>query len=273
MREIRRRQFKSAGLDGSIIDGDRDMKTMIAKTALVLVLLLPGIGQSTAAEAALSRNEIKRLVVVEAEAPGVPVPLALALAKIESDFQDHVLSSKGARGVMQIMPKTARDEFGIEPDELWDARLNVQLGLDFLSQLHARYGGRWDLALSHYNGGTLKGRGADAQPHSYTRRYVEKVLRWRQRYADQANVWRTDRAKPAKDGWTPARTRAASASVASPRLATRTHADRRSRGFAEVRQIETVDLVALDDFASGRVARWLRMLRPTEGSTSVVRWW
>jgi soluble lytic murein transglycosylase-like protein len=57
----------------------------------------------------------------------VPPSLALAVAKIESDFNAHALSTAGARGVMQIMPATARSVFGVGKDELWNARLNVQL--------------------------------------------------------------------------------------------------------------------------------------------------
>jgi hypothetical protein len=101
------------------------------------------------------------------------------------------------------MPRTAATEFGVGAEELWDPRLNIQLGLSFLEQLHERYGGRWDLALSHYNGGSLRGIGAQATAHAFNRHYVRSVLRWRQRYADQALVWRDP--KPG-DAWTPART-------------------------------------------------------------------
>ena len=53
-------------------------------------------------------------------------------------------------------------EFGVAADELWDARLNVRLGIDFLARLVERYDGRWDLALSHYNSGRVMGTGARA---------------------------------------------------------------------------------------------------------------
>ena len=102
----------------------------------------------------------------------------MAVAKVESDFQYRVRSHKGAIGVMQIMPATARSEFGINPDELWDPRLNIQLGIDFLEQLYAQYGEKWELALSHYNGGTLKGgKGALPNPMD-TQKYVADVFRW-----------------------------------------------------------------------------------------------
>ena len=156
---------------------------------------------------ALSRAEVKRTVVEEALNSRVPPSLALAVAKVESDFQVRALSVAGARGVMQIMPATARGEFGVGADELWDPRLNVQLGIGFLEQLIDRYGGRWDLALSHYNGGSVAGSGPAAKVLPATRAYVDSVLRWQRRYADQSQVWRLANNKDAKDGWTPARTR------------------------------------------------------------------
>ncbi len=179
--------------------------------ALTLAALVAGTALVAAGPAqALARTEIKRMVIEEAEMSRVPPELALAVAKVESDFNEKALSTAGARGVMQIMPATGKGVFGVEADELWKARLNVQLGIDFLEQLHARYGD-WELALSHYNGGSLKqGPDGKAHPHAYTRKYVAAVKRWWQRYKDQARVWRTvDASKAKDDGWKPARSRVA----------------------------------------------------------------
>jgi hypothetical protein len=243
------------------------MKTALIKAALALTVLLTGTAQ-----AALSRNDVKRLIVAEAEATQVPIPLALAVAKVESDFQGSVRSTKGARGVMQIMPATARDEFGVAADELWDERLNVQLGLYYLAQLHDQYGGRWDLALSHYNGGTLRGQGENARPHSYTRGYVEKVLRWRRRYADQAAVWLATDAKPAQDGWTPARTSVSMTTADERHAPDDTYPQRRLRRRADTDRIKLAHDADLDDFASGRIERIVRLHRSTGNLSAVVRW-
>ena len=176
----------------------------------IAIMLLCALIVSSSQAKSFSRNDIKKLVLEEAMNSIVPPELALAVAKVESDFNPNALSSAGARGVMQIMPRTGREEFGIVEDELWDARLNIQLGIDYLAQLYRQYGKRWDLALSHYNGGTLRGRGRNARPHSYTRQYVRSVKRWRQRYENQATVWRVafdDTKLRSVDGWEPARTR------------------------------------------------------------------
>jgi hypothetical protein len=180
--------------------------SVIGATVATIAALAMMVGQAQANVGPQpSRGEVKRMIVQEAEVTQVPPALALALAKVESDFQSNALSSAGARGVMQIMPQTAIDEYGIDPDELWDPRLNIQIGIHYLESLRQRYGGRWDLALSHYNGGTLKGAGAEAVAHSYTRRYVKSVLNWQRRYAEQSRVWQV--AELEKDGWRPARTR------------------------------------------------------------------
>jgi len=186
----------------------------------VLAAVLSSTG-SFADASSLSRNQVKRLVIIEATNSDVPPALALAVAKVESDFQGNALSHAGARGVIQIMPKTARTEFGVGEEELWDERTNIQLGIDFLSRLYKQYGRRWDLALSHYNGGTLKGKGRRAVPHSYTKDYVRSVLAWQKRYEDQATVWefKPDRTwaaagKEAEDRWIPARTRASNLDLA-----------------------------------------------------------
>ena len=175
---------------------------------------------------ALSRFEIKKIVISEATNSPVPPSLALAVAKIESDFNDRALSTAGARGVMQIMPATALSVFGVDKDELWNARLNIQLGIDYLAKLYRQYGRRWDLALSHYNGGTLSGQGGNAVAHAYTRKYVRRVLNWRERYREQSRIWMVA-ANRKTDSWLAPRTRTYRDAIARTR-ANKVHMWRRS---------------------------------------------
>lgn len=141
-----------------------------------------------AADAA-TRGQVKRIVVEEALRAGFPPSLAMAVAKAESNFDADAESSAGARGVMQIMPRTARDLYGVAPDELWDARLNVQLGIDYLESLIRRYHGRWEIALSHYNGGSAVGDPANPRIIPATSAYVNKVLRLQRQYRAEARSW------------------------------------------------------------------------------------
>jgi hypothetical protein len=142
------------------------------------------------AQAGESRKAVHRIVVHEAvRNRSVPPSLALAVARVESNFDPLALSHAGARGVMQIMPSTAWSEFHVRAGALWDARMNAQLGIRYLERLYHQYGGRWDLALSHYNGGSIKrDRRGRLEVHDYTRRYVDKVLRISRRYERDASV-------------------------------------------------------------------------------------
>ncbi|MDF1794311.1 MAG: lytic transglycosylase domain-containing protein [Thalassobaculaceae bacterium] len=163
-----------------------------AVLATALLLAAPVSVEARAAAGDVpARDEVRRMVVQEAmRSDRVPPSLALAVAEAESDFVADAVSSAGARGVMQIMPATARGAFGVVADELWNPRLNIQLGVAFLGQLIERYDGRWDLALSHYNGGSRVGSGRDARVIPATRPYVDKVLTLERRHARDVAVGR-----------------------------------------------------------------------------------
>ena len=150
-----------------------------AGMALALALGLSFLLSSAAGATVPDRTEVQRMVVEEALRNGtVPPALALGVARVESGFRAGVESHKGARGVMQIMPATAKGEFGADPDDLWDARTNIRIGVAYLERLYRLYGNRWDAALSHYNGGSLK----NGRPHGYTRGYVSDVMAWARRF-------------------------------------------------------------------------------------------
>ena len=134
--------------------------------------------------------QIKKILIDQASGIGVPPTLALAVAKVESDFNPNALSSVGARGIMQIMPQTAQEEYGTAARSLWNPEINIQIGVDYLYKLFKQYDRRWDLALSHYNGGTLRGRGGNAKPHSYTRKYVNKVFQWQKRFSSENAIFK-----------------------------------------------------------------------------------
>ena len=136
---------------------------------------------------AAEREHIRVLIVTEAREMDFPAALALAVAHAESYFDPQAESHKGARGVMQIMPATSLGEYGIQPDRLWEPRINVRLGIHFLGRLIARYRGRTDLALSYYNGGSAVGDPPNARVIPATAAYVRKV-RWLHRHY-QRELW------------------------------------------------------------------------------------
>lgn len=156
------------------------LKCIVA--ALALVTLCAGTANQSIAS---TKSDIQRLVLEEAMNSQVPASLVLAVAKVESDFQENALSPAGAVGVMQLMPAIAVSRYGIKLEELWGARLNVQLGIDFLETLIERYNGRWDLALSHYKFGTVKASTKKLEAVSASQTYVDAVLNWQRRYESE----------------------------------------------------------------------------------------
>ena len=166
------------------------MISLFLRYLLVSALLVTGaFGLTLSAQAASpsqslhTKDSLMRLVVQEARKTANVTPsVALAVAKIESGFRPHVVSSAGAIGVMQIMPKTGRDVFGLSRTELFDPAINIKAGVTFLDQLITRYDGRIDLALSHYNGGSRVTAGPEPKIIPVTRGYVIKVLAAAQAY-------------------------------------------------------------------------------------------
>lgn len=131
---------------------------------------------------AYSRAEIMDIVEQEAYRQGLDPSLAMAVAETESNFNASAVSYAGAIGVMQIMPATARGEFGVNEHQLYNPHINARLGVSFLKQLLNRYG-REDIALSHYNGGSAVNLGSGRyQVIPATRTYVTKVQRLKSKY-------------------------------------------------------------------------------------------
>lgn len=103
---------------------------------------------------------------------GVDVGLIKAVIKAESDFNPQAVSHAGARGLMQLMPATARS-LGV--NDSFDPEQNVMAGTRFLGNLLQRYNGDLDSALAAYNWGPGNvDRRPDRLPNE-TRNYLVRV--------------------------------------------------------------------------------------------------
>lgn len=105
---------------------------------------------------------------------GVPVALAHALVRVESNYQANAVSPKGAMGLMQLMPATAR-QYAVE--DPFDPEQNLTAGLQHLKNLLDRFDNRTATALAAYNAG----EGAVAKyggipPYRETQDYVRRIL-------------------------------------------------------------------------------------------------
>ena len=120
----------------------------------------------------LQRTPYAEIIARAAEAHGVNPLLVDALIRVESNYQPRAKSHKGAMGLMQLMPSTAREYKVRNP---YDPKANIEAGIKHLKSLIDRFG--LELALAAYNAGPAavqKFKGIP--PYRETRNYVSRIL-------------------------------------------------------------------------------------------------
>jgi soluble lytic murein transglycosylase-like protein len=123
---------------------------------------------------AASLSDLDRLVRTAAARHGLEPALVRAVIAVESAFEPRAVSPKGAQGLMQLMPATARS-LGV--GDALDPAENVEGGTRHLGQLVDRYEGDLVRALAAYNAGEgAVARYRGVPPYRETRDYVKKVL-------------------------------------------------------------------------------------------------
>ena len=128
-----------------------------------------------AASRAAGPEKLSALIREVARRNRIATELVRAVVSAESAFDPRAVSPKGARGLMQLMPGTARD-LGVQ--DVHDPRLNLEAGTRHLSRLIDLYAGDLRLALAAYNAGEdAVRRYGGVPPYPETRDYVERVLR------------------------------------------------------------------------------------------------
>jgi hypothetical protein len=158
--------------------------TIVNVLGIVAILLSPTVSATYYYDA----DDIQQQVITHATRQNIDPSLALAVAKVESNFNPQALSHAGAKGVMQIMPRTAEQVFGVSRSRLFEPDINIELGVKFIKKLLERYDGRLDIALSHYNGGSgVKNRHGELNVLPKTRDYVDKVLATQQGFLQHDN--------------------------------------------------------------------------------------
>jgi len=127
--------------------------------------------RNTAVDRSLAYDDI---IVEHSRLHDIRPSLVRAVVQVESGFNPRAYSPKGAMGLMQLMPATAR-EFGVRnpfnPEE------NIRGGVAYLRQLLDRYDNNEQLALAAYNAGpgAVDKHGQSIPPYRETRDYVTKV--------------------------------------------------------------------------------------------------
>ena len=121
----------------------------------------------------MSAAEIDRYINEAAARHHVDPNLVRALVKVESNFNPRALSNKGAMGLMQLMPATARMYDLRNP---FDAAQNVDAGVRHLKGLLQNFRGDVSLSLAAYNAGQgAVQRSGGIPPYTETRNYVKRI--------------------------------------------------------------------------------------------------
>lgn len=148
------------------------------RTALFTVALFreddaPARLQSTGPR--MAPPEVTRLVDAIAPASGLEPQLLLAVISAESGFRAKAVSPKGAQGLMQLMPATAR-RLGVT--DSFDPEQNVRGGARYLNELLRMFNDDMRLALAAYNAGegAVMRYGRAIPPYPETRQYVARVM-------------------------------------------------------------------------------------------------
>jgi soluble lytic murein transglycosylase-like protein len=132
--------------------------------------VLPG---AVSQEHQLSPQEVDKAIDAAAQRHGVDPNLVRAVVRVESNYNPRAISRKGAMGLMQLMPYTAKS---LNVGNAFDPNQNVDAGVRHLKQLLESYNGNVELSLAAYNAGSgAVSRSRGIPPYRETRDYVKKI--------------------------------------------------------------------------------------------------
>ena len=123
--------------------------------------------------ARMTDAEVDAAIDAAAARHNVDPSLVRAVVKVESNFNPHAVSRKGAVGLMQLMPSTARQLKVVDP---YDPQQNIDGGVRHLKQLLENFNGNVPLTLAAYNAGEgAVNRSNGIPPYAETKNYVKQI--------------------------------------------------------------------------------------------------
>jgi hypothetical protein len=130
-------------------------------------------------------KRLARIIISESVGAGVDPLFTASVIKHESTFRAQAVSPMGAKGLMQLLPNTAyhiaqKAGYGSQSARsLFDPRMNIRLGLNYIKYLETMFGGNRRLALMAYNWGpanVLSALKRGGRPNSSVEKYAERIL-------------------------------------------------------------------------------------------------
>jgi len=176
----------------TVYSGDQSMQALIneARSFSLLASRLngPPALKRTASPNTRTRPKAKPpyndIIQSVAKSYGISPDLIAAVIKCESNWKPDALSPKGARGLMQVMPRTAKGEFQVDPDQLWLPNVNIHVGTAYLRVLANRYDGNPSATIAAYNAGPKRFASGATIPLE-TKKYAKCIRRWYRNYRMQ----------------------------------------------------------------------------------------
>lgn len=136
---------------------------------------------------ARSTDEYDEIIEGAAKRYRIPAHLIRAVMHAESSFDPRAVSPKGAAGLMQLMPETAREMY---VKDIFDVRENVEGGTRYLRVLANEFGGDMVKMVAAYNAGpeAVRKYGGKVPPYAETQAYVRKVINLYFQYKAQSQL-------------------------------------------------------------------------------------
>jgi soluble lytic murein transglycosylase-like protein len=149
------------------------VRTVVVSPRVVAPRVVSDSSAPAAAHFSTTDPDIEKLIDDLASSYGLDPLLVHSVVKVESGYNPYAVSSKGAQGLMQLIPSTQR-RFGVSNG--FDVRENVEGGVRYLKHLLALFNGDQRLAVAAYNAGEgAVFRYNNVPPYPETMSYVYRV--------------------------------------------------------------------------------------------------
>lgn len=158
------------GSDGKRVYSNTESIYQLPGNAVSSPEVMKTVGQVSELQAS---QKVETLIQQISEKHGMDPDLVKAVAKVESNYNPYAVSRRGAMGLMQLLPDTAK-RFGVS--NIFDTRQNIEGGVKFLKFLMEMFPNNLTRILAAYNAGekaVLKYGGIP--PYQETREYVRKI--------------------------------------------------------------------------------------------------